>query len=414
MNRPFSARHAFLQIAAILLLACIATAGGPPTREVASPEARRLSGKNASEYWDLTAELQDDWYITARFQITNQGPGKLYGTAVGHVYTPNGKVVKFQNGRLQRGWTLSKDGLVLDVGKSDLELRPPRYKLKINKPDARIRLSFAPNALYRLPKKVTGKNYRVDLLALGAAATGSIRLEGMAEPLPVSGRVTLTHTIARDAETDLSVRRTEFFYQPSTPPSAQPGAQSDEQANPLESSKSAEKAMYLASFLTPAGKRTRWLATLEPGCDPTLIPLRSGASAHKPGTVVQIQTQSSDETCLRNLASNAEFDLAARDAKNRPAKSRGKKSYRIPPAFDLEGTGATGQIELSDEILQYEPLDDLPGPIRWIAGLSAKPRRVWFKADLDVTIPPGLSRTPTQFQGQGVATVSFLNPVAAP
>ncbi|MFT5696204.1 MAG: hypothetical protein ACI9QQ_002184, partial [Myxococcota bacterium] len=57
---------------------------------------------------------------------------------------------------------------------------------------------------------------------------------------------------------------------------------------------------------------------------------------------------------------------------------------------------------------------DLPGPIRWLAGLSTKPKRVWSEALFEVTIRSSSDTKPIQFQGQGVATASYLNPVTRP
>lgn len=405
-------KHRFWVLSAVAALAISLTApshsqaDGPPPRDLATPEARKLSGNDDSEYWDLTAELEQGYWVMARFQITNEGPGDQNGTAVGHVISPDGEKTQFRNGRLKSGWTLSQDGLDLDIGRSHLDLHGPKYKLKVNKPDARVRLSFSPNALYRLPKSVTGKGYEVDLLALGATASGSVQLEGMPEPVLLSGRATLTHTVSKRSETDLNLRRTELFYQPG----AQPGAP----ASSDPSSQPAGQPLYITTFLHPRGMRTQWLATLEPGCDPSLLAAPAGPPAGDPEGPAETATKAPESRCVREITTTNEFDLVAGDAKNRPSKRDSSDSYWIPPGFDIKGKGVEGRVQLEERILRHDPLDDLPGPIRFLAGLSTKPRRVWSTAEFEVRLPPSLNSKPILFQGQGVATVSFLNPVTRP
>jgi hypothetical protein len=368
----------------------LASADGPPPHDHASPAARQLGGGNASEYWDLSVELALNYKIMVRFLITNQGPGTRNGIAVGHVISPNGDITHFRNGRLSNRWTLSEDGLDLDIGKSHLDLHPPRYKLKVNKSDAKIRLSFAPNVLHRLPKKLTKKDYRIDLLALGAATHGTIQLSAMTEPLPITGWATLTHTIAKRGETSLALRRIELISQ------------------------RGEIPVYIADFLDPAGKRSSWLGYLEPGCEQANEAVQATEVEPNPGTPVQKSLGSSDPSCLRRVVERTVFDLSLGDAIQPRSKGGGKQPYWIPLTLTLKGKDVGGRVLLAERFLQHDPLDDLPGPIRFLAGLSTKPRRVWSVANFEVTIPPSLNSKPIQFQGHGVATVSFLNPVTRP
>ena len=364
-----------------------------------------MKGGDASEYWDLNIELEQGYRVFARFLITNEGPGKQNGTAVGHVISPSGKTTQFRNGRLESGWELSQDGLDLDIGKSHLDLHAGMYKLKVNKSDAMIRLHFVPNALFTVPKTVTGKNYRVDLLALGAATSGTIQVKGMATPVSLRGRTTATHTVSKTAETDVNIRRTEFVFQP------------------LEMAAQNESALYISSFLSPRGKRTRWLAALKPDCDQPFAAAPANPTTKSPAGVNETATKAPNSQCVRRIEARSEFDLVPGHAKNTPSSRIGSKSYWIPPAFSLQerlqGKGGEGAIKLGERILRHEPLDDLPRPIRFIAGLRTKPRRIWSTAEFDVRLPHSLNTNesqfkPNQFQGQGVATVSFLNPVPRP
>lgn len=389
-NRAWAIGFSFIALHALCAAPWIARADGPPPRDLESPAAQRLGASDASEYWDLTIELSGDYRVMARFLITNQGPGKLNGIAVGHVISSGGEVTHFRNGRLSNRWTLSKDGLDLDIGKSHLDMHPPRYRLKVNKSDAKIHLTFAPNALYRLPKQVTKKGYRVDLLALGAATKGTIQLAGMSEPASVTGWTTLTHTVAKRSETGLGLRRIELISQRGKLP------------------------VYIADFLDPGGKRSSWLGYLEPGCESAFGASPTSPDEPNPGTPVQKTVESSDQPCPRRIVERTAFDLMLGDAIQPPSKSGGKEPYWIPRILTLTGKDVDGRVLLAERFLRHEPLDDLPGPIRFFASLRTKPRRVWSVANFEVTIPSSLNSKPIQFQGQGVATVSFLNPVTRP
>ena len=399
MNAGVGAIWAVGTLLAITAQAPLAAADGPPPRELASPAARRLSHGGASEYWDLTIELKQGYQVMVRFLITNQGPGKQSGVAVGHIVSPDGEIAKFRNGKLQRRWTLSDDGRRLDIGKCHLDMSTPRYLLQVDKSYAGMKLTIAPNALYRLPEPLLGKNYRVDLLALGAGVRGTIKLATMAEPLAVEGWATVTHTISKSTETDLGLRRIELFSQRGDYP------------------------LYIADFLNPAGKRSRWLGYLEPGCDPAISSADPTESEPNHSSSVQKLSGATEGPCLRRMIANTTFDLALGDAIQTPPKRGGKKPYWIPRVIDIKGLGTGGQgrrkdgwgrVYVAERFLQHDPLGDLPGPIRFLAGLSTKPRRVWSAANFEVTIPPSLNSKPIQIQGQGVATFSFLNRVTRP
>ncbi|MCP4035885.1 MAG: hypothetical protein GY733_03025 [bacterium] len=269
-------------------------------------------------------------------------------------------------------------------------MHPHQYRLKVSKPDAKIRLSFAPNTLHRLPGDLIEKDYRVDLLALGAAVRGTLQLEGMSEPVPVEGWATLTHTISARSETDMALRRIEILSQ------------------------KGENPLYVADFLDPAGGHSSWLGYLDPGCDTVIAPSEPSQEEQNRGALVQEPSEASDKPCLRILRSRTAFDLASRGAIHPPSKRGGQTSYWIPPALTLEGQGVGGRVLLKERFLRHDPLGDLPGPIRFLARLSTKPRRVWSPAQFEVTIVPSLNSKPILFQGQGVAAVSFLNPVTRP
>lgn len=332
-----------------------------------SPAAVAGDGSSASEYWDLTIETEDGHRILSRFVITNQGPGTQSGIAVGHIVAPDGRTLKFRNGRLQKRWNLSGDGLRIDIGSSRLTLRDGRSQLRITKSDVDLNLSFALNALRTVPGEVTGPDYRIDLLALGADVRGTIRLEGMESALEVRGHATLSHTISPRKETDTALRRIEVM------------------------AKSPDSSIYFLDLLRADGSESHWLAQLTSGCDAS--------------------EDVTSSTCTPQLRSTSDFDLI-RESGDKNQKSSGKrKSYWIPNTLSFTGNTATGQIRLAARFLRHDPLEDLPGPIRFIARFSAAPRREWFASTLQVTIPPKSESTFIQFQGKGVGAISFLNPV---
>jgi len=370
---------------------CPALADASPARPLPSAAAAKLGDSDASQYWDLTAEFETGHRIFARFQITNQGPGENNGTAIGHVVSPTGEIVQFRNGRLESGWTLSDDHLDLDIGKCHLDMHPPRYRLRINKKAVRVRLDFFPNAMQSIPRRVTGKRYRVDLLALGAPAKGSLRLNG-GEEIALRGNASLTHTVATRAETEVALRRFELIAQRGPRP------------------------LYAVQFLDRnGGATTSWAAWLDARCDPAFEPTSFSSPQSPQGESVGAKPEASSlGNCIQVLGSSSEIEVAAQ-------KRSQKDTYWVPqqysmstPADSPPGQALTASVRVAERLLKYEALDDLPGAIRWIARLSTRPRRVWSVARFDVTLPPSLDSEPTSIQSQGVAIVSYLNRVTNP
>ncbi len=395
-----------LLVASTSLAGGPATADGSPARALPSPAASKLGSSDASQYWDLTVELENDYRVFARFHVTNQGPGNNNATAVGHVVAPDGKTTKFRNGRLESGWTLSKDRLDLDVGKSHFDMHLPRYSLRVNKSDVRIRLAFAPNALLSAPSRVTGKRYAVDLLALGAPAQGTLRV-GSNKEMQVRGFAALTHTVAKKDETDLALRRIELVSQRGTHP------------------------FYAVQFLDEDEDRTSWAVWLEPRCDPAFAPAPFPGGKTSSGEIDTQSTKNALDRCIRVVRSSSKIEVKGRRATKGRTKRGGKDPYWIPPQFSVAttvpritstpptapaGPGAAldGSVTTGTRLLKYEALDDLPGPIRFVARLSTRPRRVWSLASFDVTLPPSLDFEPISIQSPGVSIVSFLNPVTRP
>ncbi len=350
----------------VLLLATIA-----PADEL-DPAARLPQGDSASEYWDIIAETDAGHRIVARFGITNFGPSRRNGVAVGHLIDPDGKTAKFRNGRMKRRWTLSSDRLKLDIGGSHLDLHAPRPRLEIDKSHLRFDVVFDLGSGAQVPAALTGEDYRIDLLALGAPADITI-FEGGRDGRPSAhrGRATLIHSEARKAEAEIVTRRSEMLLQRE------------------------DLAIYLLEWLTPLGEEKSWLAF----------------ETSKPIGALPVGLHTSDRTGieLSDLTQDRDSDGS-------------KNAYWIPRTIALESPQIRGSVQVGEAFLRHDPLTELPGPVRFLVGISMKPRRLWSDAGFAVTLRASSEPSPLphqgkdarQIRGQGVAAISFLNPPTPP
>ncbi len=335
-----------------------------------SPAAVKSGARNASEYWDLTIETEAGYHITSRFLITNEGPGSRNAIAVGHVVAADGRSRRFRNGRLKKDWDLSPDGLRLDIGKSHLHLDDGRAHLLVEKNSVALNVSFPMNALRSVPREVSGtEDYRIDLLAIGADAGGTIRLKGMGAPLEVRGLASLTHTMSERRESSQVLRKIEMM-----------GFGSD-------------ASLYLLDYTPADGEQTRWLAHLDRSCDPGTVPIG---------------------TCTPMLRSRSDFELVLEENPEVADSAGEQDSYWIPHGLSLVWATTLGQITLGEAFLRHDPLDDLPRALRFLASFTTAPRREWSAATFEVTIPPTSESAEIQFQGKGVGSIGYLNPLTRP
>ncbi len=325
-----------------------------------NPAAALPAGRNASEYWDITAQLESGYWIFARFVITNEGPGSQNGIAVGHVVTPEGRHIRFRNGRRRNRWQLSPDRLRLDVGRSHLDLHAPHYRLKVRKSHLKLDLQIDATGEQVLPSTLTPQGYSISLLSLGGSAHGSARFEGQDKPLPLRGHATLVHTVAQRAEADLVLRRIECF------------ATVD------------GLSLYGLDFLGSEGTRSQWLSYVPHGPNGTR----------------------SDPT---SLADPLEITLLEADRSHR-VKS-GKGTYWIPLNIDMNATNFDAFAQLERRLLRHRPLDDLPAPLRWLMGRAMQPSREWWQASFGVTLRTRSGPDFLQLEGPGVVATSYLNPL---
>jgi hypothetical protein len=324
------------------------------------PSALQSPHDSASEYWDLSMRFDSGYAVFARCLLTNAGPGDGNAVVTGHVVTPEGEVRDFHNGRRRGRWLLSAEGRRLDVGSSQLDLQGPEYQLEISKKEVKLDLRFAPTGRTRTPAVVTPANYRVDLLASAAPVRGSLWLKGMPEQIDVTGLAALVHTSTRDEEADVVLRRIEFF------------------------SLQKEATIYLLELLTPMGKRTRWL---------------------------HVSNGSSVVFCSTEVAVEASGDACG--GSRRGACSKQSK-YWMPGSLRVTSPGLEAQLELRKVLLGRNPLQALPGAIRWLISLTTSPHRVWAETAFDVTLWSGPDQFLLPGQGSGITAVTFLNPLAQP
>ena len=321
---------------------------------------------SGSEYWDITAQMDSGHWIFARFLITNDGPGRRNGVALGHVILPDGQTSKFRNGRLRKRWTLAEDRMRLDIGSSHLDLHRPRFRLLIEKGHVRIDLWIESTPFERLPPDVTGSDYSVDLLSLAGASTGSLWLEGMAGPISLEGHTTLTHTISRRDEARLAQRRIEVLLQ----------------EGPV--------ALYAAEFLSPSGATAGWLAArfIEPDANAGPVGALSDSSV---------------------LTTPLEFHLGTTSENRGASKSGVNSGYWIPHTLEFQSQGPAGKVQVEGSLLRQDPLEDLPAPVRWLVGLRMQPMRVWSRAEIEVTLAPSSGPDNLPLRGRGVVATSYLN-----
>jgi hypothetical protein len=330
-----------------------AAAREPLTR--GHPASRILASEAETEYWDFTVRLDSGHRVFSRFAITNEGPGEETAYAIGHVLTPEGAAFPFQNGRRKGHWSISPDGLRLEIGGSKLAQGDPERRLDVarRKLGVVLDLRFRPPAPGR-PQDLGLRSYWVDLLHAAAPTEGTLWLSGMAEPLPVRGWIAATHTWMSAPEVDLALRRIEFF-------SLEPGS-----------------SVYLSAVLTPEGIDAQ-----------RLLVERAGGVVYE-----------SDRLELSPVGG--------------PGAAT-RTGYPVPAGLRLRGPeGLEGEIELTQLLLEHDPMGVIPQPFRLFFSLRAKPHRVWLGSRFGVRLRPGSDDPILELSGSGVTTVTFTNPLPDP
>lgn len=332
-------------IALSLLLALVP---GVAAEVRGDPAARLLPGEFASERWELVAQFDSGHLLFAEFLITNLGMGDRNAAAIGHVVEPDGKTHQFRNGRREGRWSLSSDRLRIEVGSSLLDQHNPMHRLRVDKRRVRVDLRFRPDGPAARSDEFAPSGYTLDLLDTVAPVEGTLWVKGMAEPLAVHGTVAITHSWMSEAESNLVLRRIEFF------------------------SLQGDFSLYLADLTAPSGARTRWMVVEQEG---------------------QVAYESQ------------EFELSLEG----DAEESGSQGYGVPGVLHLESPGIRGRIQVDRVLLRYDPLVDLPQPFRSLLALKMRPRCVWALPSFEVFFRPDPDHAPVRIRGTGVTKVTFLN-----
>ena len=336
----------YMHSVVVLSLLLFATSAIAKDRTRGDPAARLLSDEFATERWEFTARFDSGHLLFTEVLITNIGLGDRNAAVIGHIVEPDGTVYEFRNGRREGAWTLSADGLRLQVGSSFLNQQDPVHNIGVSKRSVRVDLRFRPDGPVVWSDKFTPSGYALDLLDAAVPVEGTLWARGMKEPVSVRGTAAFTHSWVSKAESDVLLRRVEFF------------------------SLQGDYALYFVDLTSPKGSRSRWLVVTHQG---------------------------------RVVYETPNFALSL------DGTAEKSKGYTVPGMLQLKSEKTAGQIQLDRVLLRYNPLDDLPQPFRWLVSLKARPQRAWALSPFEVSFRPDPNQAPIRLRGTGVTTVSFLN-----
>jgi hypothetical protein len=320
-----------------------------------NPAAHVLPGEFASEHWEITARFDSGYMLFVEFIVTNIGLGDHNAVVLGYVVCPDGKTHRFSNGRREGNWVLSPDRLRMRIGASLLDLHNPLYQLQVSKRNVKLDLRLPPDAQPLWAQAIAPPGYALDLLALAAPIEGILWLKEMTEPIRIRGVATVTHSWTNTAGSSLVLRRVEFFsLQKDTP-------------------------VYELDLTAPNGTRQRWIVMKAPDG----------------------QSYTSEQ-----------FDLSL--AGELPGHE--DHGYTVPGDLQMKNKEIEGQVRLESQILQADPLADLPRPVRYVLSLALnlRPRHIWAQSQIDITWHASPGADPVQTHSAGITALTFVNPLSSP
>ncbi|MCH2169590.1 hypothetical protein MK489_02310 [Myxococcota bacterium] len=313
--------------------------------------ASRISGSaEASEYWDLTADLDSGHRLFARFAITHLGPGDNTAYLIGHVVTPEGLSIPFRKGALEGRWTPGPAGRFIGIGSSQLDQRQPLRRLRIDRAGIVIDLLYRPDPHGEFREIPGPPGYFVDSLHDRAPAQGTLQLPGMDVPLDVQGTIAATHTWMDRGEATHALRRLEVF--------------------------SLEPAMilHLTEVTEPGGNRYHSLLLEHEG---------------------------------QELVKSQDFTLVERGKKDAGYGT----PYGVPTRLTLSGPDWEGEVTLEQVLAKDDLLAIMPQPFRFLMSFSMKPRRFWLAARFEFRFKPRPDDREHSLSGRGIVSVVFTNPL---
>jgi len=345
---------------ALLVLSFAAAAAGAAEPETATtpvaakqPElAARMSRQDSAwESWDLSARFESGHILVARFLVTNDGPGEHTAVAVGHLLFPDGSPVTFHNGRSRERWRLAHEGMYLDVGSSELDLRAASrgYRIDKDRTGVKIQLAIEASPASSLASRQRPGGYGIRIVDVAAPIEGTawIRERKMDEPVALRGRASLIHSWSDTRESKLALRRIDF------------------------ASLSPAGAISLVDVTTPEGAHLRWL-----------VVERGGQIVHETG----------------------DFEVSV------GPDQAGSDRYPVPASVSFRDSAVEGEVDLQRILLRRDPFELVPQPFRFLLSFHTRPRRVWTESPFKVKFDTGSDRSSWQVQGAGIATVTWLNP----
>jgi hypothetical protein len=77
----------------------------------------------------------------------------------------------------------------------------------------------------------------------------------------------------------------------------------------------------------------------------------------------------------------------------------------VPARLELAGERARGHVDAGRELVAYDPLAELPGPVRFLVSLAIRLRSAWMASPFDVTVRGASSGL--RLRGTGIASYTF-------
>lgn len=103
---------------------------------------RLMNDGEAWESWDYLFYFDNGYRLMCQFQITNQGPGKHRGIAIGLIVAPDGRVALLKNGRSRKNWTfdISSNSVNLSIAKHRLSIQHPYHRIHMENSRGRMEI----------------------------------------------------------------------------------------------------------------------------------------------------------------------------------------------------------------------------------------------------------------------------------
>lgn len=334
--------------AAAAFLVLLISTQALPTQGENLAAARLPQKELGSEFWSLTARFETGEHLMVELCISNVGFGDANAALMGHLIDADGTVHSFDGAKSHGEWTLSDDRLRVVIGKVELDQSGPVHRLRIWKERVHVDLTFQAAGEGERLKELDGSSQGFDLLGTETAVEGRLWTEG-GEERAVRGRLVRTHRWADQLESSFVLRRIEFF------------------------SLEGETSIYLVETTDPSGEAESWL-----------------------------RVQRGDQV----------FPAVRVSTKLVWPKAPIPEGFPIPEAIEISGEGVRGRFEFGTGLVSFDPLQELPAPVRWVLSPFIRWRSTWSTAPFELEILAG-PMGPLRLSGEGLSNVTYFNEVSA-